>query len=69
MGEWSMQLSFQDGELGLWASLGGVTDRSVRVWLRDPSGQPHEASLEIDNQVRGSVRLTPAAAHDFTAAA
>ncbi|MGE3912062.1 MAG: alkaline phosphatase D family protein, partial [Chloroflexota bacterium] len=42
---------------------------SVRVWLRDPSGQPHEASLEIDNQVRGSVRLTPAAAHDFTAAA
>lgn len=62
-------LQFADGELGFWFSLGGVTDRAVRVWLRDPDCLPREATLEIDGQVRGRVTLTPDVEHDCVAAA
>lgn len=64
-----MPVRFPDGELGRWASLGGVTDRAVRVWLRDPSGQPQRASLLIGGVERATVTLTPSPRHDWTAAA
>jgi alkaline phosphatase D len=60
---------FPDGELGRWASLGGVTDRAVRVWLRDPGGDPQRATLEIDGVERAAGTLTPCPEHDWTAAA
>jgi alkaline phosphatase D len=63
-----MRLRFPDGELGRWASLGAVSERSVRVWLRDPSGEPQQAILEIDGVERGAVTLTPSSEHDWTAA-
>jgi hypothetical protein len=59
---------FPDGELGRWASLGAVTDRAVRVWLRDPSAEPRRATLEIDGVERAAVTLTPSPEHDWTAA-
>ena len=62
-------LQFADGELGFWFSLGAVSERSVRVWLRDPDCRPREATLEIDGKVRGSVTLTPDPDHDCTTAA
>lgn len=62
-------LRFQDGELGFWFSLGAVSERSVRVWLRDPDCRPREATLEIDGTIRGAVTLTPDTAHDCTASA
>ena len=63
-----MRLRFPDGELGRWASLGAVSERSVRVWLRDPSGEPQQAIVEIDGVERGAVTLTPSSEHDWTAA-
>jgi phosphodiesterase/alkaline phosphatase D-like protein len=45
-----------------------VTDRAVRVWLRDPSGEPQRATLLIDGIERASVVLTPSPEHDWTAA-
>jgi hypothetical protein len=62
-------VAFPDGELGRWASIGAVTDRVVRVWLRDPSGEAHRATLAIDGVERASVVLTPDRTHDCTAAA
>jgi hypothetical protein len=59
---------FPDGELGRWASLGAVTDRAVRVWLRDPRGEPRRAALVIDGVEHTSVVLTPSPEHDWTAA-
>lgn len=63
-----MRLRFPDGELGRWASLGAVSERSVRVWLRDPSGEPRQAILEIEGIERGAVTQTPSSEHDWTAA-
>jgi len=60
---------FPDGELGRWVSLGAVTDRAVRLWLRDPSGEPRRATLLIDGVERASVVLAPSPDHDWTAAA
>jgi hypothetical protein len=64
-----MRLRFPDGELGLWASLGAVTDRSVRVWLRDPEARPRVATLEVAGHQHGEVTLHASPEHDFTAAA
>lgn len=64
-----MRLRFPDGELGLWASLGGVTERSVRVWLRDPAGAPHVATLDVEGGGRAEITLRPSPDHDFTVAA
>jgi alkaline phosphatase D len=62
-------LQFPDGEIEGWACLGAVTERGVRVWLRDPSGSRHEARLRLHGQVAATVALTPSAAHDGIAAA
>ena len=44
---WSApHFKFPDGEMGSWAVLGDVTDRSVRVWVRQPSGSA-EAVLSV----------------------
>jgi hypothetical protein len=60
---------FPDGELGRWASVGAVAERAVRVWLRDPSGEPQRATLEIDGVEQASALLRPSPEHDWTAAA
>ncbi len=62
-------IQFPEGELGRWASLGAVTERAVRVWLRDPSGEPQRATLSIDGVEHASVRLPQAPEHDWTSAA
>lgn len=64
-----MPIRFPDGELGRWVSLGGVTERAVRVWMRSPSGETETATLEIGGVERGAVALTPSPEHDWTAAA
>jgi alkaline phosphatase D len=60
---------FPDGELGRWASVGAVTERAARVWLRNPHSNPQRATLEIDGVEQASVVLAPAPEHDWTAAA
>jgi len=60
---------FPDGELGRSASIGGVTDRSVRVWLRDPAGEEHTAIMDIDGKDVASVELRPTPDHDWIDAA
>lgn len=64
-----MSVRFPDGELGRWACLGAATDHSVRVWLRDPSGEPREATITIDGAVVGRATLRPAPDHDWIVAA
>ncbi|MCC6756069.1 MAG: alkaline phosphatase D family protein, partial [Solirubrobacterales bacterium] len=64
-----MRPCFPDGELGRWAGLGGVTERSVRVWLRDPAGAPHRAVLDVEGGGHAEITLTPDPDHDFTVAA
>lgn len=62
-----MNVQFPDGEMGRWACLGTVTDRSVRVWLRDSEADSHLATLHIDGDQRGSVELQPCDDHDSIA--
>lgn len=64
-----MRFSFPDGELGAWACLGAVTDRSVRVWLRDPELKPRVARVKIDNDIVGEATLAPSSEADSIAAA
>lgn len=59
-----MRFEFPDGELGQWACLGHVSDQSVRVWLRDPSLQPHRATIEVNGLVVGESILQPSLEHD-----
>ena len=60
-----MAVRFPDGELGRWACLGGMTERSVRVWLRDPSGESRTAIAEVGGEVVARVELHPSADHDW----
>jgi phosphodiesterase/alkaline phosphatase D-like protein len=64
-----MRLRFAHGELGRSVALGAVTDRSVRVWLREPSGAAQMAVLMVDGEAQAEAILQPAAAHDYVAAA
>jgi alkaline phosphatase D len=64
-----VQVRFPDGELGRWACLGAVSDRAVRVWLREPAGGPQRATLSIDGEVVGETELRPDPAHDWIDAA
>ena len=64
-----MVVKFTDGELGRWACLGGMTERSVRVWLRDPSGQPRTAVAEIDGDIVAQIELRPVPERDWIDAA
>jgi alkaline phosphatase D len=64
-----MRFSFPDGELSAWACLGRVTDRSVRVWLRDLELKSHVATVWIDDNMAGEATLEPSSEHDGIAAA
>ena len=64
-----MAVRFPDGELGRWACLGGVTDREVRVWLRDPSGERRTAVAEIGGKAVAEAELRPEPEHDWIDAA
>lgn len=64
-----MAIRFPDGELGRWACLGAMTDQSVRVWLRDPSGEPQSAVAEIDGAAVAEAELRPSSEHDWIDAA
>jgi phosphodiesterase/alkaline phosphatase D-like protein len=59
---------FPDGELDSWTTLGDITDRSVRVWVRNPSG-PIDARLLVDGAEVGFERLQPDPERDHVAAA
>jgi alkaline phosphatase D len=54
---------FPDGELRSAAMLGDVTDRSVRVWVRDPGGSA-QASLVVGGEEVASQDVGIDAAHD-----
>jgi phosphodiesterase/alkaline phosphatase D-like protein len=57
------RLVFPDGELGAWAVLGDLTDRSVRVWLRQPSGSA-DVRLAVDGTVVAEATVPTGAEHD-----
>ena len=61
--------AFPDGEMGRWASLGAITDRSVRVWYRDPTLEPVRAVLLVDDKALVDGELRPDPGHDGIAAA
>jgi hypothetical protein len=59
---------FPDGELGSWAVLGDLTDRSVRLWLREPGGSA-EAALSIGGEVVSRVVVETDPGHDHVGVA
>ena len=63
-----MHFDYPAGELGRWTSIGAVTDRSVRVWYRDPDASPAAARLVVDGG-EASAMLEPMADRDGVAAA
>ncbi|HVL53181.1 MAG TPA: hypothetical protein VM344_02870, partial [Vitreimonas sp.] len=62
-----LRLLFPDGELDEWLALGDVTDRSVRVWARQPDG-PRPVVLRVDGEPVADATLTPVPDHDHVAA-
>jgi PhoD-like phosphatase len=62
-----IRFRFPDGELDRWLVLGDVTDRSVRVWGRQPGG-PLTVRLCVDGKVVAQGTLQPDAAHDHVGA-
>jgi hypothetical protein len=64
-----VRFNFPDVKLGAWACLGAVTDRSVRVWLRDPELKPRVARVWIDDDIVGEATLNPSSERDNIAAA
>jgi len=64
----SLRFRFPDGELESWLVLEDVTDRSVRVWGRQPDGPP-ELRLSLDGRAVASATLTPDSSHDHVGAA
>ena len=59
-------IKFPDGELESWFALGDVTDRSVRVWLREPSGAV-DVSLWVQGAQVAGETATPDHTHDHIA--
>jgi alkaline phosphatase D len=55
---------FPDGDLGAWIAIGDVTDRSVRVWVRAPSGSTM-ATLVVEGQAQASVEITTDQRDDY----
>ncbi len=64
-----MAFRFAHGTLDRSLALGAVTERSVRVWLREPSGEAQTVSVSVDGDVVAEARLDPAAERDYVAAA
>jgi phosphodiesterase/alkaline phosphatase D-like protein len=63
-----LRFEFPDGELDAWLAVGDVTDRSVRVWARLPSG-PRPVALTVDGEEVVEATLEPAPARDHVASA
>lgn len=61
--------AFPNGDLDDAFELGGVTDRSVRVWLRRPDGAPVTLHLETLGQAPIEQPVTVNAETDWTASA
>ena len=62
------RFEFPDGELRSWAVLGDVTDRSVRVWARQPDGG-REVSLTVGGEEVARAAIEPRPDHDHVGAA
>ena len=62
------RFKFPEGELDRWIVIGDVTEGSVRVWARDPSG-PITAQLSIDGEVVASTKIETSPKHDHVGAA
>lgn len=65
----ALRYAFPDGEMGRWASLGAVTDSSVRLWYRDPDCASVTAVLRVDGEVVAEASVAPAVDHDGIATA
>ena len=62
------RFDFPDGELGTWAVLGDVSDRSVRVWGRSLAGAlPVVLSIAGEEVVRSEI--SPQPDHDYVGVA
>ncbi|MCC6790067.1 MAG: alkaline phosphatase D family protein, partial [Thermomicrobiales bacterium] len=59
---------FPHGELANAAELGAVTDRGVRVWVRQPDTDAVALRLEVDGRRPVTTTLPLSAAHDWTGA-
>jgi phosphodiesterase/alkaline phosphatase D-like protein len=59
---------FPDGELGDAAELGALSDRVVRVWLRQPGADEARASLQVAGHAAVTGTLPLSAASDWTGA-
>src|SRR5687767_14848878 len=64
-----MVFRFAHGEWGRSLALGAVTERSVRVWLREPGDDAPVASVTVDGRAVAETILQPAADRDHIAAA
>ena len=62
------RFEFPDGELRAWIALGDVTDRSVRVWVRQPDGAT-EATLIVGGQALATATIETQPEHDHVGAA
>ena len=60
---------FADGLLVRSLALGAITERSARVWLREPSGNALTACVIVNGEVMAEATLAPAAERDYVAAA
>jgi hypothetical protein len=59
---------FPDGELGDAFELGAITDRSVRVWARQPDATGLKLTLAVPGRPAISASVTLSAARDWTGA-
>src|SRR5689334_4723613 len=64
-----MWFQFPDGEMGAALAVGGITDRAVRVWARDPGGLGGPVTLEVGGRAVAQAPLSAAADRDSVAAA
>ncbi len=62
------RFKFPDGELDAWVVLGDVTDRSVRVWARNPAGKVR-ATLWVATELVAQAEIAPDPEHDHIGAA
>ncbi len=63
-----MRFTYPDGEMETAASIGAVTDRSVRLWIRAPDGRPRLAELRVGDGAGTSATVEPLPDHDWVGA-
>jgi hypothetical protein len=64
----ALRFRFPDGEMASWAVLGDLTDRSVRLWIREPSGSAR-AVLSVGGEEYAAAEISTEASRDWVGAA